>query len=168
MEEQLYEMVWKVFCSDNNNDLQIQPEKLVDECIPVAGAICMTILNMYLKRKTNIKNIKKSKLMPSMYLANLWGLQIYLKQLALGKQYISPTIYNDKDNIERARKAAIYSLTKEANIDREAEAVMDRFTEQMAPALKKTGVNISKELYIKLLETNLRWGYEFAREVCKV
>jgi len=164
--EELYEEVRRMF-SRRSGDAALfdQPEELADQCIRAAKAITMVSLNKKLKKKLTRCDVDELPLTPVMCMANLWGLHIYLKQLARKGGYIPPEIYTDKGKVEKAGDYALETLIKPHNIGPEAEAVMDEFTKPMMKKYTEAGVKIEKNEYILLLEYNLRWGYEFGRGV---
>ena len=167
MEDELYGMVRGLFNREDGQSLFSQPEELTDECYLAARAVTLVLLNKHLKKKLKWDDMNKHKFTPIMYMANIWGLQIYLKQMAMGGVYLSPACYTDNKRVKEASQATIRKLAEPADIDRVAEAVMDRFTGYMMPALKDTGLKISKRIFKRLLEANIRWGYEFGREIEK-
>jgi len=163
--EELYGQVRKMFSRRSGDALFDQPEELADQCICAAKAITMVSLNKIVKKKLKRKDVDNLKITPVMCMANLWGMHIFLKQLAMKGGYIPPEMYDDKAKIEKACDYALETLIKPHNIGAEAEAVMDEFTGQLIKTRKEAGVKIEKKEYILLLEYNLRWGYELGRGI---
>jgi len=167
MDDKLYQQIREVFDKENKESGFFVYEELYTQCRNMSMVITMILLNHHRKKPLKPQEMSSKKITTPMNLASLWGLHTFLKQFALRGGYISPGIYSDKEKIKHASLVANDTLTKTFEIDKVGEEIFDKFTEDMMPSVKDTGMKISKEVYLSLLEANLKWGYAFGRELCK-
>lgn len=142
------------------------PEELVILCRPVAAAFTSAFYHPAL----NTKEVYASQAYLLFLLATVCGIQLFLRERALLKNYEPYKLKTKQKEIIKAKEHALFLLNLNSSLPKPAQLVKQKFLIQLSSVRKIHNLELTdKEFYqdrfLPLSESCINWGYFFAQEM---
>lgn len=114
------------------------------------------------------QDVSSSKLYATYFLAAVCGMQVFLRERAILKDYASYSIRSGKREVEKIKKQVLAKFGRKGEVSEAAKEVMELlyhkvFTESPTDKFDFNGKRLKKQKCEQYFVTSVLWGYSFAK-----
>lgn len=154
------------FTHDSVTSKFLPPEDLLVYIRPIAASFAL----LHYTPLPTMKEIYKSHLYGLFYLSIVCGIQMFLKERAIRKQYAPYAIQTDQNLVRDAKNNVMKQLAEGIKVFPPINQTMDIFLTHMLTPRRLERLPIQDRefdsaKFDKFMPVTLLWGYLFAREV---
>ncbi|GIW61299.1 MAG: hypothetical protein KatS3mg089_0151 [Patescibacteria group bacterium] len=142
------------------------PESLLEHCRKASFIFAQLLYTPI----PSTEEVKRTRLCGLLYLAMACGVQIYLKERSISKQYTPYRVVTDEQTIRLARNRVSRALTEGIKVQPPISQVLDLIitnlhSDQYIKRFTLKGKEFNSEKFDSLLPAVIMWGYLFAKEL---